>query len=126
METSSLNPLRQQISDRLALAESLRARRRIFQFSIIQVAALFLLVAGIFLFAKESSETGFVSYLSLIVSDTSTVFSHFGDFVSLLLESMPIESLVLIVAGLAGCFIAWRGLSNLRRAKPLNLWYGFW
>ena len=126
MQSSPLDPLRRRVAAELQSAERTRTRRRIFEFGFIQIVALALLVAGILHFSQEAADTGFSSYFSLLTSDTATVSSHLSDFSALLLESLPVESLFLIALGLAGCFVAWRGLTNSKRPNSLNLWYKFW
>lgn len=81
--------LEQAICTRIAAYEAQRARRAFI------ASAVFLPVSGVAFFvslwyaAGAFAQSGFVDYVSLILSDTDTVLSYWGDFAYSVVEAIP-------------------------------------
>ena len=86
------------ILKRIHKEERLLVLRRTIIFSITLVGSLIALIPSFNMLSSDFTRTGFISFLSLMFSDFSSVTLYWQSFMMILLETLPAISLVLFLA----------------------------
>ncbi len=76
----------------------LTIRRRLIIFSVGFVGSLAAFVPAFKMLYQGFAESGFLTFLSLLFSDTQAVFSYLGSFLASLLETLPVTGLLIFSA----------------------------
>ncbi len=85
-------------------------KQRVAVFSFIMVASIVAFIPAFKLFQTDLSESGFLQFLSLALSDFGVVITYWHSFVMSLLETIPAMSLVVLLAvifAFLGSFKLW-------------------
>jgi len=72
----------------------LTAKRRLVIFSVGLIGSIAAFVPVFKMVYQGFAESGFMQFLSLLFSDTGVVLSYFGNFLSSLLETLPVTGLL--------------------------------
>jgi len=92
--------LLEKVINRIHKERQRRARRRFFLFSASLIMSLIALVPAFGMAKTAFTESGFTQFFSLLFSDFSVVASDWRNFISVLLETLPVASTVYFFAAL--------------------------
>ena len=84
----------------------LHARRHFWFFSLFLILSTCAAVPVLSALMQQAHESGFVDVLSLSLSDTASIFIHWQEYGYSLLETLPINTLIVSVGVLLSCLIA--------------------
>ena len=112
--------LLKKILTRVHKEERLFVLRRIILFSVTLMASLLGIVPALKILLSDFSQSGFVSFFSLMFSDFSSVTSHWQSFSLILLESLPAISLAIFLAVLLTFLQSIKSLT-----KNIKIIYGY-
>lgn len=101
-----------QIMHRIELYEYRRNLARLITHSVLSLATGVALIPAISYMQNSLSESGFSSYLSLIISDGTHVFSYISDLILSLASSWPLPASILVL-GVTVVFI--NSIRNITR-----------
>lgn len=90
----------------------LKIKYRFVAFSALFLASIAVLFPSLKMAVDDFSQTGFTTFLSLLLSDANIILTHSGNFIFALLESLPVFS---IMAVLAALFLSLQSLKFLAR-----------
>ena len=124
MINSYINPpigLLEKILKRIHKEERLLVLRRIIIFSITLIGSLLGIVLAFKTLLSDFSQSGFMSFFSLMFSDFSTVMAHWQSFSLILLESLPAISLALFLSVVLICLQSIKVLTkNIKMISGIN------
>jgi len=75
-------------------------KRRLAIFSVFLIASIAAFIQTLRLVKTELAESNFIEFFSLLFSDSSSVLAHWQSFVFALLESLPIISIIALLAAI--------------------------
>lgn len=124
MVNSYINPpigLLEKVLKRIHKEERLSVLRRIIIFSITLIGSLLGIVLAFKTLLSDFSQSGFMSFFSLMFSDFSTVMAHWQSFSLILLESLPAISLALFLSVVLICLQSIKVLTkNIKMISGIN------
>jgi hypothetical protein len=87
--------LYEKIVKKIDLRRKITSRRRFFVFSILFALSLFAIIPSVKMLINDFSSSGFLQFLSLLFTDSTTILNYWKSFALILLESLPIMSTVI-------------------------------
>ena len=101
--------------------DNLTVRFKLWAFGFAGLASLGGLIPVFKILFADFVRSGFFEYFSLIFSDTGSILSSWKEFVSSLMESLPVVSVVLTLSLLFICFLSLRYLMKQIGKNQLSL-----
>jgi hypothetical protein len=114
------NGLLESVVSRLRAKERRSALMRTSVFTLGLVVSAIALIPAFQSVREAMAESGFLAYLSLLVSDTGAMLSGWGNFSQILLESLPVFSVAFFLAIL---FVLIESALNLLNDAPKLLFH---
>ena len=123
MDEPTYDRLIGEIRDRIERVRRIHARIMLGVHSGIALGGISLFIFALRLFSTSSVTSGFIGYLSLLFSDSTTVLSNWSEFILSILESAPLGEMALLFTGLLITFISARTIASvLHRANIIQIY----